>query len=236
MNPFKFPLMAGAMALLLCLVMIILPVAANPPMADFSASVTSGPAPLTIRFTDISAGHPLMWFWNFGDGSSAVGRGSVIHTYQNPGTYPVTMTVRNFDSNASVTKTGYISVLSTVPTIGTPMIPDDRDARFSSWSGTHSVSPYSGVRGAANTITPSVTVATSLLTWSWTSVVASESSATAPGLNVTLVKEKHAQFRNTTRLSGAHATNLTVATPAFRNSTITEVNLTANRTAGKGGM
>ena len=41
------------------------------PVAAFSASPTSGKAPLNVVFTDKSTGAPTKWKWNFGDGTSA---------------------------------------------------------------------------------------------------------------------------------------------------------------------
>jgi PKD repeat protein len=80
-------------------------------MADFSGIPTSGSAPLTVQFTDISVGlPPTAWLWNFGDG---VGTSTVQHpsyTYQNPGTYDVTLTVTGPAGSSSVTKNGYVTV------------------------------------------------------------------------------------------------------------------------------
>lgn len=45
--------------------------------AKFTASVTSGKAPLAVNFTDISPNSPTTWDWTFGDGNSS--------TLQNPG-------------------------------------------------------------------------------------------------------------------------------------------------------
>lgn len=39
--------------------------------ADFSAIQTSGNAPLTVQFTDLSTGNPISWLWDFGDGSTS---------------------------------------------------------------------------------------------------------------------------------------------------------------------
>src|SRR5690606_26893758 len=39
--------------------------------ADFSADVTTGPAPLTVQFTDTSTGDLTGWSWNFGDGGTS---------------------------------------------------------------------------------------------------------------------------------------------------------------------
>ena len=42
----------------------------TPPVADFTADKTEGPAPLTVKFTDTSTNSPTGWEWNFGDGSN----------------------------------------------------------------------------------------------------------------------------------------------------------------------
>jgi len=41
--------------------------AASPPVANFTANVTSGTAPLSVRFTDLSLNIPTGWAWYFGD-------------------------------------------------------------------------------------------------------------------------------------------------------------------------
>jgi len=53
------------------------------PQPDFSADTTSGPAPLTVNFTDLSLGSPLAWSWDFGDGSISSEQ-SPSHTYNTP--------------------------------------------------------------------------------------------------------------------------------------------------------
>ena len=83
-----------------------------PPVADFSGSPQSGPAPLTVTFTDSSTGDvPLTYAWDFGDGATSNSQ-SPLHTYPNAGTYNVSLTVSNdFGSNTS-TKTNYITALT----------------------------------------------------------------------------------------------------------------------------
>ena len=81
-------------------------------VADFTASPMSGPAPLTVQFTDTSTGNPTMWSWDFGDGCSDM-VGSPSHTYQNPGTYTVTLTASSATGGSDTkTKEGYITVSS----------------------------------------------------------------------------------------------------------------------------
>ncbi|HWQ50027.1 MAG TPA: PKD domain-containing protein [Methanosarcina sp.] len=41
------------------------------PIAAFSASPTSGKAPLNVLFTDKSTGSPIKWKWSFGDGKTS---------------------------------------------------------------------------------------------------------------------------------------------------------------------
>ena len=81
----------------------------QPPIADFSGTPTSGTAPLTVNFTDLSSGSPTGWSWDFGDGgSSSIQNPS--HTYSATGTYTVALTVSNAYGSDTNTKTNYISV------------------------------------------------------------------------------------------------------------------------------
>ena len=89
-------------------------VAAPPPAptASFSATPTSGPAPLTVQFTDASTGSPTAWSWNFGDGGTSTAQ-NPSHAYTAAGTYTVTLTASNSSGSDTVTRTGLISVSST---------------------------------------------------------------------------------------------------------------------------
>ncbi len=80
------------------------------PNADFSASSTSGNAPLTVKFTDKSTGSPTAWKWNFGDGAPLVNEYNPTHTYSKPGTYTVKETVSNAEGKDTEIKTNYITV------------------------------------------------------------------------------------------------------------------------------
>ena len=81
----------------------------TPPIVGFMANVTSGPSPLTVRFTDTSTGSPTNWFWSFGDGSFSLEQ-HPIHTYTAPGTYNVSLTVTNAAGSNTTTRAGYITV------------------------------------------------------------------------------------------------------------------------------
>lgn len=88
-----------------------------PPYANFTTSVTSGKAPLTIQFTDTSLRSPGQWAWDFGDGATATTQ-NAKHTYTTGGTYTVTLTVTN-STTGSDTRTKYelISVITPTPLI-----------------------------------------------------------------------------------------------------------------------
>jgi PKD repeat protein len=60
--------------------------------ADFSARPVSGPAPLSVSFTDASEGSPDFWSYTFGDGLTSTAR-NPVHTYWTPGTYTVNLTI-----------------------------------------------------------------------------------------------------------------------------------------------
>jgi PKD repeat protein len=80
-----------------------------PPVADFSGSPTSGTAPLTVQFTDLSTHSPTSWFWDFGDGDSSFAQ-NPSHTYNNAGSYTVLLSVSNAYGVDSATKPNYITV------------------------------------------------------------------------------------------------------------------------------
>jgi outer membrane protein assembly factor BamB len=84
----------------------------DPPIADFSANVTSGDAPLDVLFTDTSTGVVTTRLWDFGDGTTAWANDTVSlsHTYLFPGTFTVSLTTANVDGQDTVTKEGYIQV------------------------------------------------------------------------------------------------------------------------------
>jgi len=79
------------------------------PAADFSASPISGPAPLTVSFTDTSTDSPNSWSWSFGDGNTSTQQ-NPSHIYENTGTYTVSLTAANAGGNDTEEKVGYINV------------------------------------------------------------------------------------------------------------------------------
>ena len=85
------------------------------PVASFSATPTSGTAPLTVQFTDSSSGSPTAWSWDFGDGSPAETNRNPSHVYSSAGTFSVSLTATNSAGSSTVTKTGLITVTDSQP-------------------------------------------------------------------------------------------------------------------------
>lgn len=81
--------------------------AVEPLSATFSSDAMTGAAPLTVHFTDQSAGSPTEWHWNFGDDTYST-RQDPTHTFQTPGTYNVTLTIT--DGYESSTTSSEITV------------------------------------------------------------------------------------------------------------------------------
>ena len=57
----------------------------------FRAAPATGPAPLTVVFTDTTSplGKASLWAWNFGDGNVSAAQ-HPQHTYTAPGVYTMT--------------------------------------------------------------------------------------------------------------------------------------------------
>lgn len=62
--------------------------------ANFTATPSQGPAPLTVRFTDRSEG-AMIWLWDFGDGSTGSMIPDPMHTFLEDGQYTVSLKVDN---------------------------------------------------------------------------------------------------------------------------------------------
>jgi PKD repeat protein len=83
------------------------------PVANFSASQTSGVVPFTVNFTDNSTGSPTSWAWDFGDGGNDNVQ-NPSHQYTVPGNYTVTLTATNACGSDPEVKVAYIEALDPV--------------------------------------------------------------------------------------------------------------------------
>jgi PKD repeat protein len=73
------------------------------PTAGFTATPTTGTAPLDVDFADTSSGSPTSWAWTFGDGDTS-NLASPSHTYNNPGSFTATLTVTNALGSSSASR------------------------------------------------------------------------------------------------------------------------------------
>jgi PKD repeat protein len=81
------------------------------PLANFSATPVSVCVNGSTQFTDLSTFNPTSWSWSFPGGNpSSSSAQSPIVTYNNPGTYPVTLVATNAAGSGTTTRTSYITV------------------------------------------------------------------------------------------------------------------------------
>ncbi len=99
------------------------------PVAGFFANPISGPYPFNVVFTDHSTGDIDSWLWDFGDSTTSTEQ-HPTHTYENPGSYTVSLTVTGPGGSDNIVEVDYITVLDQAPT-----------AAFSS-SGQSGIAPF----------------------------------------------------------------------------------------------
>jgi PKD repeat protein len=80
--------------------------------ANFTASTTSGPVPLTVIFNDTSTGPIDLWAWDFGDGTSTNWTQNPVHTDLKEGKYTVKLLAFDEERDDTLTKADYITVTS----------------------------------------------------------------------------------------------------------------------------
>ncbi|MBN2699674.1 MAG: M4 family metallopeptidase [Bacteroidales bacterium] len=81
------------------------------PVPNFTVDVKNGNAPLTVQFIDLSINDPTAWSWTFEGGTPATSnQQNPVITYNNPGSFQVSLTSTNAAGSNSTAKTGYISV------------------------------------------------------------------------------------------------------------------------------
>ena len=81
------------------------------PAASFIASPTNTRQGVPVSFTDTSTGNIASWLWNFGDGTTSSTQ-NPTRSYTADGNYTVSLTVTNPAGADTMTKSGYITILS----------------------------------------------------------------------------------------------------------------------------
>ncbi len=82
-----------------------------PPTAGFTASLTSGCAPLTVQFTNTSSPNATDFLWTFpgGEPASSTEKNPTV-MYSTPGVFPVKLTVSNSSGSDSMVQSDYITI------------------------------------------------------------------------------------------------------------------------------
>lgn len=88
-----------------------------PPVASFTASATSGTAPMTVSFTDTSTGSPTSWAWDFGDGQTSDQQNPSV-TYSASGIYTVQLSATNSAGTSATPATSTVTVDGSSPSAG----------------------------------------------------------------------------------------------------------------------
>ncbi|MDK2974206.1 MAG: hypothetical protein PWP08_577, partial [Methanofollis sp.] len=112
------------------------PLPVSTPVADFTANVTGGDAPLTVRFTDLSANAPTAWSWDFGDNATSDEQ-HPTHTYAVEGTYTVSLTATNTAGSDTEVKTDCIAVTTAVPDLTVSTLSSNNGEVFSAAGNTY---------------------------------------------------------------------------------------------------
>ena len=81
------------------------------PVAQFSASTTSGSAPLALNFTSTSSGTISTYAWTFGDATTSSAQ-NPSHVYAAAGVYTVSLTVSGPGGSNTQTRSNYITVVN----------------------------------------------------------------------------------------------------------------------------
>jgi len=87
-----------------------------PPVADFSADITTIQVGESVTFSDLSTNTPTSWSWSFEGGTPATSTlQNPVIAYATAGTYDVTLIATNGGGSDTETKTGYITVTNIPP-------------------------------------------------------------------------------------------------------------------------
>ena len=131
-----------------------------PPIADFTANVTSVSVGNAVTFSDLTQNAPTGWTWSFPGGTPASSSNqNPVITYNAIGVYPVTLHVQNAFGIDSIIKVGYISVVNQVNMCSTTLSVAPNGILFDSGGPT---GDYQDSENCSLTITPACATSISL--------------------------------------------------------------------------
>ncbi len=120
------------------------------PVPDFEADIREGCEPLTVNFTNLSGFTGGTCKWDFGDGTTGVLCNNVTHTYQNGGTYSVSLTITDaIGCSGTYTEQDYIAVRSKPEAMFTadPMVTGTSDPEVTFTNGSHNGTDFTWIFG-----------------------------------------------------------------------------------------
>jgi CSLREA domain-containing protein len=176
------------------------------PTANFSAAPTSGNAPLSVSFTDLSTGFITDYLWDFGNGDTSTLQ-NPVYVFTTPGTYVVELTVTGPGGTDTATRTIVVTsapgATQPPPTSPPQVVPS---ASPSSTLVPSATSSLTATASATVTTTP-----TPSATFTPISTATSTSSST-PTLTATPTNTATATL---TRTPTATSTSTSTRTPTF---------------------
>jgi PKD repeat protein len=96
------------------------------PVAAFTASPTTGDAPLAVTFTNTTTGTVATWAWDFGNGETSTAQDPPPVTYTAAGTFTVTLTASDGLNSSTASRTvdvtlppGPLAAFTVTPSSGT---------------------------------------------------------------------------------------------------------------------
>jgi PKD repeat protein/predicted secreted protein len=168
-----------------------------PPVAGFTASVTSSCTSGTIQFTDESSNSPSAWAWTFGDGGTSTLQ-NPSHTYTANGTYTVTLKATNAYGNNTATQTNYITIdMPPAPTVTNGCYSPSTIAMTASGTGTlnwYSSPASTTILYTGASYTPTVTSTTNYYVQN-----AVTSAAQSAGVASSTLSTSNGSYTNTAR-------------------------------------
>jgi PKD repeat protein len=150
------------------------------PISSFTATPSSGPAPLKVQFTDMSSNNPTQWSWQFGDGTTSSVQNS-SHTYTISGVF--TVTLQTFRENACMQG----SITNSTITVFSPLASGTTTSPTPTSTQTTSISPTTTTATSTMIVTTiQTTEPTTRTTTPPTTSISTPTSSRTPTSKVTL--------------------------------------------------
>ena len=155
------------------------------PVAAFTASPVTGPAPLAVAFHDETINGPTGWAWDFqGDGTVDSSQRDPARVYAAPGSYTVSLTATNVAGSDVETKPFHICVTGATPPGPVGGLAFAADRQTLTWTPHALGRTYAVVKGNLGTLHTTGNFATALtgcLESGGTDTQAQDAATPAPG-------------------------------------------------------